>query len=83
VQEWRRLQERAREAGREKRIEEFVRHKDPAVLRNDGLRGLVMNPDLCESGDEVGRHRELDMKRKFVSAPARAADSNGNEVGPQ
>ncbi|KAF2667189.1 hypothetical protein BT63DRAFT_427588 [Microthyrium microscopicum] len=66
-QAWVAAQTKAKMTGREKRIEEFVRTKDPGVLKSKGLMGLVMEPDLCESGDEMGRMRELDMKRKFVN----------------
>lgn len=63
TQEYRKSQELARKLGREQRIEEFVRARDPAVLEHAGLRGLVMDPDICESGTKEGRAKDLDMRR--------------------
>jgi curved DNA-binding protein CbpA len=65
TQEYRKSQEIARRLGKEKRIEEFVRQRDPAVLTQPALKNLVMNPDLCESGDEMGRSKKPDMKKMF------------------
>ena len=55
----------ARGATREQRIENFVRQRDPAVLTNRSLANMIMNPDICDSGDELGRSdKDLDMRRK-------------------
>jgi curved DNA-binding protein CbpA len=65
TQEYKKSQELARKLGREQRIEEFVRQRDPAVLTQPTLKDLVMNPDICESGTPEGRSKDLDMKRMF------------------
>jgi len=61
-----RAKEAARNSTREARIQSFMRQREPSVLENERLTGLIINQDLCESGDAVGRsNKELDMRRKW------------------
>ena len=52
---------------RDQRIEKFARTKDPSAFRNKQLADMVLNPDLCASGDELGTSTDLNMRRKFVN----------------
>jgi hypothetical protein len=68
VRDLEKAKEAARSHTRESRIEQFVRQRDAAVLTDDGLSALVMKPDICDSGDAIGRSdKELDMRRKWES----------------
>jgi curved DNA-binding protein CbpA len=62
--------ETARSKSRESRIEDFVRQRDAAVMNNPGLLAMVTKPDICDSGDALGRsNKELDMRRKWKNRP--------------
>jgi curved DNA-binding protein CbpA len=49
---------------REERIEEFLRQREPAVMTNKSLAKMMLEHDICDSGDEAGKSRDLDMRRK-------------------
>jgi len=64
VQDIERKRAEARSSTREERIEGFLSKRDPAVLTNKNLTRMMTNPDLCLSGDDVGRDKDLDMRPK-------------------
>ncbi|KAF2429589.1 hypothetical protein EJ08DRAFT_650258 [Tothia fuscella] len=51
--------------GKEERIEEFLRQRDPAAWADEGVRGLVLDPDICESGQASVAERDNDFRRRY------------------
>lgn len=49
---------------RQERIEAFLRNRDPAAWDDEGVRRMLLDPDICESGVAIKDEKE-DVRRKF------------------
>ena len=50
---------------KEERIEAFLRTRDPAGYNHEGLRRVMLDLDVCGTGDGV-RNRDSDFRRSYA-----------------
>lgn len=51
--------------GKEERIEEFLKQRDPAAWADENVRNMLLEPDVCESGAATVVRRDDDFRRKY------------------
>ena len=51
---------------KEERIAMFLRERDPDAFQDEGLRRLMLDPDICDNGTE--RHREAEIRRNYKTS---------------
>ena len=68
AREIRRVRDEARGFSKDERIENFLRSRDPAADKHEGLRDLMLQMDVCGPGQGVAggaRNRDADFRRSY------------------
>ena len=68
AREIRRVRDEARGFSKDERIESFLRGREPAADRDDGLRRLLLHMEVCGPGQGVAggaRNRDADFRRSY------------------
>jgi hypothetical protein len=66
--EFRRVKEEARGTSKDQRIEHFLRSRDPDAYAHEGLRSVLLGPDVCGPGQGKGGgayNKDADLRRNY------------------